>query len=294
MTRTFPDSSTLQYIDQLLTSRDISTESFTTADIQIFYSDDTWTKPASDRYSAVRVIAIGGGGGGASGSKDDGTTNGGGGGGGGGLSDVTFSIFDISATVAIVIGQGGARGPGTAVAGDHASVSGSSGTNTTFGAYATAGKGFGGSGRNGGSGGVGDGDNGGSGGDGGDGGLATNGRAGDSTGESGPVGAAGGGGGGSYQNRFPGSNLHTIGGNGGTAWSALTGGPHESWPNNNGEDSDPADFWPGAGGGGGDASAAAGGDAGVYGGGGGGGGGGSSASGNGGNGADGVCVVVTY
>ena len=86
----------------------------------------TWTKPTS-AGSLVRIQCWGGGGGGGCASAGAG----GGGGGGGAYSDRWMSLSDVTSTVSVVVGGGGA---GT----NTANTAGTAGENTTFGAYVTA------------------------------------------------------------------------------------------------------------------------------------------------------------
>lgn len=79
--------------------------------VEIFTADGTWTKPVGAK--AVEVIVIGGGGGGQSGSHfNDGTSIiAGSGGGSGGYSRALFGAALLPATVPVVVGPGGAGGP---------------------------------------------------------------------------------------------------------------------------------------------------------------------------------------
>lgn len=86
----------------------------------------TWTKPTS-AGSLVRIQCWGGGGGGGCASAGAG----GGGGGGGAYSDRWMDLADVTSTVSVVVGGGGA---GT----NTANTAGTAGENTTFGAYVTA------------------------------------------------------------------------------------------------------------------------------------------------------------
>lgn len=96
----------------------------------------TWTKPTS-AGSLVRIQCWGGGGGGGCASAGAG----GGGGGGGAYSDRWMSLSDVTSTVSVVVGGGGA---GT----NTANTAGTAGENTTFGAYVTAYAGGGGGSNN--------------------------------------------------------------------------------------------------------------------------------------------------
>lgn len=78
-------------------------------DVDIFTTtgNDTWTKPTC---TMVRVILIGGGAGGGSGRKGTGTRLGGGGGGGGGMTVKDFLASDLGSTEKLTVGSGGTGG----------------------------------------------------------------------------------------------------------------------------------------------------------------------------------------
>lgn len=85
---------------------------------QVFTSSGNWSKPNGLNDEAVVLVELWGGGGGA--------PSGDGGGGGGGYTRHFFRAGDLTDTVAVSIGSGGAAS------------SGSNGGNTTFGSYLTA------------------------------------------------------------------------------------------------------------------------------------------------------------
>jgi hypothetical protein len=77
---------------------------------QVFAANGTWYKPANAR--AVRVQLLGGGSGGGSGGRNANSTNriGGGGGAAGQYIDAWYNAADLTSTVAVTIGTGGAGG----------------------------------------------------------------------------------------------------------------------------------------------------------------------------------------
>lgn len=97
-------------------------------DEQIFTASGTWTKPAGYSPDALVLIEAWGGGGG--GGRDSGAPFGGGGG-GGGYTQRWMRLADLPATVAVTIGAGGAGRTGS-------NGDGSTGGNSTFGAFLTA------------------------------------------------------------------------------------------------------------------------------------------------------------
>lgn len=106
-------------------------------DIQTFTAGGTWTKPLWAKVVDVEVI--GGGAGGGSGASGDNSLARGGGGGGAAGAHITkrFSASNLTATVAITIGAGGAGGAAVN-GGAGAGLSGNVGTNgglSSFGAY---------------------------------------------------------------------------------------------------------------------------------------------------------------
>jgi len=270
-------------------------------DIQEFTADGTWTKPAGAK--TVDVYLFGAGGGGGSGNSADNNGNGGGGGGGGGFVYKRFRADALSATEAVVVGVGGTGGASVS-SGTNPGLNGTAGEASSFGTNLLV--------ANGGSLGVG-----GASGDPGDAGAGGT----QTLGEATAAGGAGGAGGGAGSGGSAASDLTTGvpsprgGGGGGGCNGANTsggagGGFSGSYVKAGGAaatagaatDSDLLIGGVGGGGGGGKFSAgtADSGGAGGFPGGGGGGGGSkdttpdAGASGAGGNGADGLVVVISY
>ncbi len=284
------------------------------ADVQIFTSSGTWTKPAGAK--SVLVQLIGGGGGGGSGRKGAAGTirSGGAGGGAGGWAMSTFSASVLGSTETVTIGTGGAGGA-SRTANDSNGLPGSIGGSTSFGTsqiWLRAGNGTGGGGgaaaaATGGFSGQ----------------LfppgsssASNGSSSSATGAAGTTPAInnygpgpGGSGGG-----ITAANVASNGGNGGYVGSSGTGtnsgygtsiqggsGGSSGGNGGNGTASPTNSNIGGAGGGGGSSStttnAGAGGNGAIYGAGGGGGGASVNSVGNsgaGGNGANGIAIITTY
>lgn len=266
--------------------------------IDVFTSNGTWTKRAGAKV--VEGVLIGGGGGGGSGRKGGSGNNraGGAGGGGGGYTPFKIQASLLGATESVTRGAGGVGGAaqtGNTTDGN----TGQPGGTTSFGSWFSAAGGDGGVGGDAGSV-LNPGASGGfglfSGAQGGD---ANNTAGGDGRPSSSFGGAGGGAGGGT------GGTASNAGGAGGSNLIGnLTGGTAGATTPTNGGNGNNATAnlaLGGAGGGGGGFNnagpATTGGNGGLYGGGGGGGSGGRDSlfdSGAGGNGANGIAVVITY
>lgn len=108
----------------------------TGADVQTFTSSGSWVKPSGK--NAVYVFAVGGGAGGQGGAKQliNNVATGGNGGNGGAHNWQWFRAADLSGTVTVTIGAGGAGGTARTTTGWHTAAS--SGGTTTFGTYLQA------------------------------------------------------------------------------------------------------------------------------------------------------------
>jgi len=108
------------------TSTDVNTLSAwlggTRHQVNVYVSNATWTKPAGAKFVWVRLVGGGGAGGGAVTTAANESAVGGGGG-GGGYCEKWWDAASLSATQAVVVGQGG-----TGVAG----AAGNDGTASTF------------------------------------------------------------------------------------------------------------------------------------------------------------------
>ncbi len=260
-----------------------------TSNIQVFTVDGTWLRPPNALLT--NILLIGGGGGGGSGARGVGVgvRGGGAGGGGGSLVQWIFTSSHLNPTEAITIGSGGAGGTVATTAG----IVGSPGTASLFGDILYAPPGLGGQGGK-----IGDGSTGGTGGQG-----TSNGGAGGVSAAAVPGGdgvSQGGSGGGGGGGALAADNSYGDGGGGAPTWNGIqtlgAGGIADTLDP---EDGNSNGLSSGGGGGGGASTnlddAQHGANGGLYGGGGGGGGAGHSAfaSGLGGDGASGLCVVIT-
>jgi hypothetical protein len=128
------------------------------ANLQVFTSSGTWTKPAGAQFVMVELWGAGGGGGSGARWASGFDPRGGGGGGGGAYGFRVFQAADLGATESVTIGAGGTGGAAVTV-NDTGGNFGTVGGNTTFGALLTmyggspGGAGTAGSGGEGGSGG---------------------------------------------------------------------------------------------------------------------------------------------
>ena len=105
-----------------------------TADVQEFTSSGTWTKPANAKIVYVEIW--GGGGGGGSGQRYPSTGACTGGAGGGGSAGVfyQFRASELTSTVSVTIGAGGAGGAARTTDNTNGAA-GTSGGDSTFGSY---------------------------------------------------------------------------------------------------------------------------------------------------------------
>jgi hypothetical protein len=111
----------------------------TTANVQVFTANGTWTKPPNVTW--VRAFMVGGGQGGGSGATGatTGTKLGGQGGNGGAVINYySFLASALGSTVAVTVGAGGAGAPGTSTS-NAARVNGGSGGSSTFGSLTASG-----------------------------------------------------------------------------------------------------------------------------------------------------------
>ena len=104
-----------------------------TATLRQYTSSGTWTKPTGLKF--IEIICIGGGGGGATGGRQAAgvASRGGGGAAGGGYTYRILLDADLSSTEAYTIGAGGAGAPSNTTTNNAAGTAGSIGGVTTFG-----------------------------------------------------------------------------------------------------------------------------------------------------------------
>lgn len=123
---------------QILTVDDVN-DIHQAPNVVMFAVDGTWTKPASEGFTGVRIRVVGGGGGGGGATGGSGQSMAGSGG-GGGYAEKMIPAASLGATETVTVGVAGSGG----AAGNNA---GGAGGTSSFGTHASATGGAGGDGE---------------------------------------------------------------------------------------------------------------------------------------------------